>query len=64
MCSEGAADVTTAEVTVPTSPGEAAELFGDGVAVTVVGGGTIVVPLVTHRASPTSRSTTRPARCA
>jgi CO/xanthine dehydrogenase FAD-binding subunit len=40
--------VTTAEVTVPTSPGEAAELFGDGVAVTVVGGGTIVVPLVTH----------------
>ena len=25
-----------------------AELFGDGVAVTVVGGGTIVVPLVTH----------------
>ena len=40
--------MTTAEVTVPTSPGEAAELFGDGVAVTVVGGGTIVVPLVTH----------------
>ena len=35
-------DATT--VLVPSSPDEAARLFGDGVGVTVVGGGTIVVP--------------------
>lgn len=32
------------EVLMPTSPAEAAELFGDGANVTVIGGGTIVVP--------------------
>jgi aerobic carbon-monoxide dehydrogenase medium subunit len=34
------------EVLMPTSEAEAVELFGDGVHVTVVGGGTIVVPAV------------------
>src|SRR5205823_7868153 len=34
---------------LPTSPGEAAEAFGDGAGITVVGGGTIVVPDVTYR---------------
>ena len=36
------------EVLLPTTPAEAAELFGDGDRVTVVGGGTIVVPELTH----------------
>ena len=34
------------EVLMPTSEAEAVELFGDGVNVTVIGGGTIVVPSV------------------
>jgi carbon-monoxide dehydrogenase medium subunit len=34
------------EVLMPTSEAEAVELFGDGVHVTVIGGGTIVVPAV------------------
>ena len=37
----------TAEVLLPTSPEEAVEAFGDGSDVTVVGGGTILVPEVT-----------------
>ncbi len=36
------------EVVLPTTPAEAAEAFGDGDGVTVVGGGTIVVPELTH----------------
>ena len=36
------------EVLLPTSPAEAAEAFGDGAGVTVVGGGTIVVPEITY----------------
>lgn len=36
------------EVLLPTSPAEAAQAFGDGVGVTVVGGGTIVVPELTY----------------
>jgi CO/xanthine dehydrogenase FAD-binding subunit len=35
------------EVLLPTSPAEAIQAFGDGAGVTVVGGGTIVVPEVT-----------------
>jgi CO/xanthine dehydrogenase FAD-binding subunit len=37
------------EVLQPTSPGEAAAAFGDGSGVTVVGGGTIVLPELTTR---------------
>src|SRR4051812_3532667 len=36
------------EVLVPSSPAEAAELFGDGAGTTVVGGGTVVVPDITY----------------
>ena len=36
------------EVLVPSSPAEAVELFGDGAATTVVGGGTIVVADITY----------------
>ena len=36
------------EVLLPLSPDEAAQAFGDGDGVTVVGGGTIVVPEITH----------------
>ena len=36
------------EVLVPSSPAEAVELFGDGAATTVVGGGTLVVPDMTY----------------
>jgi CO/xanthine dehydrogenase FAD-binding subunit len=36
------------EVLVPTSPDEAAAAFGDGSGVTVVGGGTIVMPEITY----------------
>jgi len=35
------------EVLVPSSPAEAVELFGDGNATTVIGGGTVVVPELT-----------------
>jgi aerobic carbon-monoxide dehydrogenase medium subunit len=37
-----------ARVLSPESPGEAAELFGDGKDVTVIGGGTIVLPEITY----------------
>ena len=36
------------EVLLPTSPAEAIAAFGDGAGVTVVGGGTILVPDITH----------------
>lgn len=36
------------DVVIPTSPEEAARAFGDGGGVTVVGGGTIVVPDITY----------------
>jgi CO/xanthine dehydrogenase FAD-binding subunit len=36
------------EVLVPSSPAEAVELFGDGAATTVVGGGTVVVPDISY----------------
>ena len=36
------------EVLIPTSPDDAAAAFGDGAGVTVIGGGTIVVPEITH----------------
>jgi CO/xanthine dehydrogenase FAD-binding subunit len=36
------------EVMVPTSPAEAISAFGDGAGTTVVGGGTVVTPLLTH----------------
>jgi CO/xanthine dehydrogenase FAD-binding subunit len=36
------------EVLVPSSPAEAAQLFGDGAGTTVIGGGTIVVPDITY----------------
>jgi aerobic carbon-monoxide dehydrogenase medium subunit len=36
------------EVLIPTSPDEAAAAFGDGSGVTVVGGGTIVMPEITY----------------
>ena len=35
-------------VLLPTSPVEAAQAFGDGVGVTVVGGGTVVMPEITY----------------
>jgi aerobic carbon-monoxide dehydrogenase medium subunit len=42
------------EVLLPTSEAEAVELFGDGVNVTVIGGGTIVVPSIAlGRIAPT-----------
>jgi CO/xanthine dehydrogenase FAD-binding subunit len=37
-----------AEVLVPSSPAEAASLFGDGEGTTVIGGGTVVVPEITY----------------
>src|SRR3954451_20751895 len=36
------------EKLMPSSAAEAVELFGDGAGVTVIGGGTIVMPLITH----------------
>jgi aerobic carbon-monoxide dehydrogenase medium subunit len=42
------------DVVLPTSPDEAAKAFGDGTDVTIVGGGTIVMPEITHgRLRPT-----------
>jgi CO/xanthine dehydrogenase FAD-binding subunit len=42
------------EVLIPTSPDETAAAFGDGSAITVIGGGTIVLPEITHgRLRPT-----------
>jgi CO/xanthine dehydrogenase FAD-binding subunit len=35
-------------VLIPTSPGDAAAAFGDGSGVTVIGGGTIVMPEITY----------------
>jgi carbon-monoxide dehydrogenase medium subunit len=43
------------EVLLPTTPAEAAEAFGDGAGVTVVGGGTIVMPEVTQGRMKPSR---------
>jgi len=40
--------MTPAEVLIPTTPDEAAALFGDGGGVTVIGGGTIVLPEITY----------------
>jgi CO/xanthine dehydrogenase FAD-binding subunit len=41
------------EVLIPTTPDEAVSLFGDGSGVTVIGGGTIVMPEITYgRRSP------------
>lgn len=37
-----------AEVLMPASPSEAASLFGDGAATTVIGGGTVVMPEITY----------------
>jgi CO/xanthine dehydrogenase FAD-binding subunit len=37
-----------AEVLVPSSPSEAVSFFGDGSATTVIGGGTVIVPEITH----------------
>ena len=39
----------TTEVLLPSSTDEAVALFGDGQGVTVIGGGTIVMPELTHR---------------
>jgi carbon-monoxide dehydrogenase medium subunit len=36
------------DVLVPSSPAEAVELYGDGAATTVIGGGTVVVPDLTY----------------
>jgi CO/xanthine dehydrogenase FAD-binding subunit len=36
------------EVMVPTSPAEAISAFGDGTGTSVVGGGTVVTPMLTH----------------
>ena len=36
------------EVLVPSSPAEAVELFGDGDGTTVIGGGTVIIPELTH----------------
>lgn len=38
------------EVLIPSTPDEAARLFGDGTGVTVIGGGTIVLPEMTYGA--------------
>jgi carbon-monoxide dehydrogenase medium subunit len=38
------------EVLIPSTPDEAARLFGDGAGVTVIGGGTIVLPEMTYGA--------------
>ena len=38
----------TVEVLLPSSPAEAVQLFGDGAGTTVIGGGTVVIPELTH----------------
>src|SRR5262245_6397043 len=40
--------MTASEVLIPTSADEAASAFGDGAGVTVIGGGTIVMPEITY----------------
>jgi CO/xanthine dehydrogenase FAD-binding subunit len=40
--------MTHTDVLIPTSPDEAAAAFGDGSGVTVIGGGTIVMPEITY----------------
>ena len=45
----GGSPIGAAEVIVAASTGEAIEAFGDGAGVTVVAGGTIVMPDITHR---------------
>ena len=44
----GGSPIGAAEVIVAASAGEAIEAFGDGAGVTVVAGGTIVMPEITH----------------
>jgi aerobic carbon-monoxide dehydrogenase medium subunit len=44
----GGSPIGAAEVIVAASPGEAIDAFGDGAGVTVVAGGTIVVPDITY----------------
>ena len=47
----------SAEVLLPTSEREAVDAFGDGSGITVVGGGTIVVPDMTYgRRRPQTRA--------
>ena len=47
----------TADVLFPTSAAEAASLYGDGADVTVVGGGTILLPeIAAGRRRPAGRS--------
>jgi aerobic carbon-monoxide dehydrogenase medium subunit len=41
-------ELTASEVLIPTSADEAAAAFGDGAGVTVIGGGTIVMPEITR----------------
>jgi carbon-monoxide dehydrogenase medium subunit len=45
----GAMAISDVAVMLPTSPEEAAQAFGDGAGVTVLAGGTIVVPDITYR---------------
>ena len=48
--------VDATEVIVAASRAEAVEAFGDGAGVTVVAGGTIVMPEITHgRLAPAAR---------
>jgi len=44
----GGSPISAAEVVVAASQGEAIEAFGDGAGVTVIAGGTIVMPDITH----------------
>ena len=49
------------ELLTPTSPAEAAAAFGDGAGVTVMGGGTILLPELTYgRLRPERRAHARP----
>ena len=51
------------ELLTPTSPAEAAAAFGDGAGVTVMGGGTILLPELTYgRLRPDARADDRPRR--
>ena len=47
---------TTTEILLPSSPAEAAALFGDGSDLTVIAGGTIVMPLLAHRGARPGRA--------
>ena len=51
------------ELLTPTSPAEAAAAFGDGAGVTVMGGGTILLPELTYgKLPPDARADGRPRR--